>query len=574
MHCHMNDRPLEYRPTRIRGCGLYLLLAVLVATCLPPVGPAMAADNPAPPNVTRVTDTISTLKSLVQLQDELKRDIARLNASLETTQGTADKKEIHAQLDKLDTDLQTTTRNLNEIAAGADITNLRATEETRFDFQSELFSLLRPALKELKDMTSHVRQKSDLKDKIAYYSGKLPVTERAVANITRLLQSTDNPALEKHLQGMLADWNKQLTFMQSELQSAELQLEKLERSEATLAEASQSYLKSFFQARGLFLTQALLTVIAVLLVSRLIYRAMVRLLPGYKAEHRSFRLRLLDLVFRMVTAVLAIIGPMVVFYLVEDWVLFSLGILLLLGIGLTLRHALPRYWQQIQLFLNVGSVREGERIDLDGLPWLVRQINIFSILENPTAGICQRVRIDDLVDLKSRPYKKDDPWFPCVRGDWVLLSDCMRGKVLGITQELVELVARGGAHRTYRTADFLALSPLNLSRNFRLKETIGISYSLQQESVTTIPEQLRSFVERRIGESGYADQLLNLRVEFQQANTSSLDLVVIADFDGALADLYNRLRRSLQGWCVEACTTYHWEIPFTQVTLHQLPART
>jgi hypothetical protein len=573
MHCHMNDRPLEHRPTRVRGRGLYLLLAMLVTTCLPPGGPAVAADKPAPPGVTRVTDTISTLNSLVQLQDELKRDIAKLNASLETTQGAADKKEIQAQLDKLGDDLQTTTRNLNEIAAGADITNLRATEETKFDFQSELFSLLRPALKELKDMTSHVRQKSDLKDKIAYYSAKLPVTERAVANITRLLQATDNPTLEKHLQGMLADWNKQLTFMQSELQSAELQLEKLERSEATLAEASQSYLKSFFQARGLYLTQALLTVIAVLLASRLIYRAMVRLIPGYKAEHRSFRLRLLDLVFRMLTAVLAIIGPMVVFYLVEDWVLFSLGILLLLGIGLTLRHALPRYWQQIQLFLNVGSVREGERIDLDGLPWLVRQINIFSILENPTAGICQRVRIDDLVDLKSRPYKKDDPWFPCVRGDWVLLSDGMRGKVLGITQELVELVARGGAHRTYRTADFLALSPLNLSRNFRLKETIGVSYSLQQESVSTIPEQLRSFVERRIGESGYADQLLNLRVEFQHANTSSLDLVVIADFDGALADLYNRLRRSLQGWCVEACTTYHWEIPFTQVTLHQAPAR-
>jgi hypothetical protein len=257
---------------------------------------------------------------------------------------------------------------------------------------------------------------------------------------------------------------------------------------------------------------------------------------------------------------------------VEDWVLFSLGILLLLGIGLTLRHALPRYWQQIQLFLNVGSVREGERIDLDGLPWLVRQINIFSILENPTAGICQRVRIDDLVDLKSRPCRKDDPWFPCVRGDWVLLSDEMRGKVVGITQELVELVARGGAHRSYRTADFLALSPLNLSRNFRLKETIGISYRLQRDSVSSIPGQLRSFVEKRINESGYGDQLLNLRVEFQQANTSSLDLVVIADFDGALADLYNRLRRSIQGWCVEACTAHNWEIPFTQVTLHQAEA--
>jgi hypothetical protein len=133
----------------------------------------------------------------------------------------------------------------------------------------------------------------------------------------------------------------------------------------------------------------------------------------------------------------------------------------------------------------------------------------------------------------------------------------------------VQMVARGGAHRTYKTADFLGLSPLNLSRNFRLKETIGISYSLQQESVTSIPGKLQAHIERRIAEEGYEDKLLNLRVEFERANTSSLDLVVIADFDGELGDLYNRLRRAIQRWCVEACTENNWEIPFTQLTLHQ-----
>lgn len=310
-------------------------------------------------------------------------------------------------------------------------------------------------------------------------------------------------------------------------------------------------------------------VFVILLLSRLSYKVMARLIPGYSKEYRSFRLRLLDLMHRVMTILLVIIGPMVVFYVMEDWVLFTLGILLLLGIALTLRQALPRYWQQIELFLNIGSVREGERIFLDGLPWKVRRINVFSMLENPVAEISQRVRIDDLVDLKSRPVHQGDPWFPCKRGDWVLLSDGMRGKVTGISQELVQLIERGGSHRTYQTADFLALSPRNLSTNFRIKETIGITYKLQQESVTTIPDTLKAHIERRAKDEGYAGQLINLRVEFEQANTSSLDLVVIADFDGALADLYNRLRRSLQRWCVEACSEYHWEIPFTQLTLHQ-----
>jgi len=549
-----------------------LILFFLLGLLLPAYAPAQEESVVVSAADLQLQETINTLHSLIKLQAELKRDISDLGKQLAAAETVSEKNEIQTQLDKLVVDLQTTTRNLREIGAGADIASLRATEEPEFSLQQEFFALLKPALKELKDMTSHVRQKSELKDKIASYREKLPVAELAVNNIAGLIASNEDESLERYLEGMLMEWRKQLTVIQSELQSAELQLEKLEDSEASLADASQSYLKSFFQQRGLYLTQAILAVIVILLLSRLSYKAMERYIPGYRKEHRSFQLRLLDLVHRFVTVILCIMGPMVVFYVVEDWVLFSLGILLLLGIGLTLRNALPRYWQQIQLFLNVGTVREGERIDLDGLPWRVRQINIFSMLDNPTAELSQRVRIDDLVDLKSRPVKRDDPWFPGKKGDWVMLSDGMRGKVAGISQELVELIERGGAHRTYLTSDFLGLSPNNLSRSFRLKETIGISYNLQRESVAGIPDTLKTHIEQRVADEGYADKLHSLRVEFEKANTSSLDIVVIADFDGSLAEIYGRLRRAMQRWCVEACNEYGWEIPFTQLTLHQAEA--
>jgi hypothetical protein len=546
-----------------------LMLFILLGWLLPATVAALEQGVATPASTLHQQETISTLQSLLKLQSELKSGIQELNEQL-TAAGTAgEKKDLQAQLDKLEIDLQTTTRNLRGIAAGADIASLRVTEEAEFSLQEELFALLKPALKEMRDMTSHVRIKSELKDKIAYYTSKQVVAELAINHLSGLLTENADESLDRYLEGMLAEWRQQLTVIQGDQQSAELQLEKLESSESSLADASQSYLKSFFQKRGLYLTQAILVVVGVLLLSRLSYRAIVKLVPGYSKEHRSFRIRLLDLVHRIITVMLAITGPMMVFYLVEDWVLFSLGLLLLLGIALTLRNALPRYWQQIQLFLNVGSVREGERIDLDGLPWRVRQINIFSLLDNPTADLCQRIRIDDLVDLKSRPVKRDDPWFPCIKGDWVMLSDGMRGKVAGISQELVALIERGGAHRTYLTANFLALSPNNLSRNFRLKETIGISYKLQRESVAEIPDTLKGHIERRIADEGYADKLHNLRVEFEKANSSSLDIVVIADFDGELADLYGRLRRAMQRWCVEACNEHGWEIPFTQLTLHQ-----
>ena len=62
--------------------------------------------------------------------------------------------------------------------------------------------------------------------------------------------------------------------MQSELQAARLELDKLEATETSITEASQSYLKSFFQKRGLYLTEALLLVVAILLLSRFSYAGM------------------------------------------------------------------------------------------------------------------------------------------------------------------------------------------------------------------------------------------------------------------------------------------------------------
>lgn len=47
-----------------------------------------------------------------------------------------------------------------------------------------------------------------------------------------------------------------------------------------------------------------------------------------------------------------------------------------------------------------------------------------------------------------------------------------------------------------------------------------------------------------------------------EAGNSSPDLAVIADFAGEYGDLYNRLRRAIQRWGVDACTAYGWEIHF------------
>ena len=553
--------------TKITAHFLSYAIFALLISALPLQ--AMAQDPvPVAETPDKNVDALDTLTTFVILRNNTLKEIKDLNRQIKQAVSESEKNELKGQLLKLQNELRSTTRNLDIIASGADISSLDQTVAEDFNFSKELFGLLKPALDEMKEMTSNVRQKSDLREKIVQLEERLQTVEDAIINIQTLLDASTDKAVRQSLKLIGDNWRKQKGLMLGELQAARLQLEKLEESETSLTEASQSYLKSFFAKRGRYLAGALLVVLVILLLSHLSYKAMFRYIPGFRKKHRSFRMRVIELIHRVLTIILVILGPMAVFYVVEDWVLFSLGILILLGISLTLRKTLPSYWHQVQLFLNIGSVREGERILLDGLPWQVDQINFFCILVNPIADLKQRVSISDLVGQKSRPGRQDEPWFPCRKGDWVLLSSGVRGKVIGISSEFVQLVERGGSQVTYLMSDFLSSSPRNLATNFRIKETIGLSYNLQHEITTTILETLHQYIHQQMHIEGYGEQLLNLRVEFERANDSSMDLVVIADFRGELGDLYNRLRRAIQRWCVDACSENNWQIPFPQLVIH------
>lgn len=514
--------------------------------------------------------TFETLLSFVKLQTQLEEDIKLLGDKIEASHSDLQANALKKQLNKLREEQQTTVRNFKEIAAGVDISSLRDQEEQAFNLQEELLALLRPAFDEVKEMTSQARQKSELKETLVYSQKRLPIIEQALENVNKLKSDNEDKQLNNALEEITLNWEKQQSFLESEAQAAQLKLDKIVSRETSFTDRSQSYLKRFFKKRGLYLVQALLAILLVILLSKLVYSTMRRLMPGFRAKHRSFRVRVFQLAHRIISVILMLLGPMIVFYIAEDWVLFSLGILILFGLAWTLRHALPRYWQQIHLFLNIGAVREGERILIEGLPWQVDEINFYTQLFNPAAGLKQRLPIGELVGLKSRPFSAKEPWFPCNEGDWVILSDNVRGRVTGIAPEMVQLIERGGAKHTYQMSDFLANSPRNLSTNFRIKETLGVSYNLQKQATREIPETLHKFITARAEQEGYGDKLLNLRVEFQQANNSSLDIVVVADFQGDLGPLYNRLRRAIQKWCVEACTQNGWEIPFPQMTIHRV----
>lgn len=513
-------------------------------------------------------ETLVMLASLVELQNNLKKQLALTREKIQASQSDAKKEQLAEELSRLDRQLSDSARDFERIATGVEVSLFAEKKAETFSWKEEVTTLIEPAIKEIKRLTVRARQKTKLKDTISDLSNIAPVAADAVQQLESLYKITEDPDILQQIKELLPEWRNVADRVHNKLELAQLELSRMQDKEVSLIQSFSDSIRNFFRVRGLYLLMAVIAFGGVVLLGRVLHRFVFRFLPGVNFENRSFHIRFFDLSLRILIIVAAVIGLFFVLYQAEDWFLLSMAIVFFLGLAWTVRQAVPRLWQQGRLMLNVGSVREGERVLLHDVPWKVETIHVFCSLFNPVLGIHLRLPIEEIVGMVSRPYSSDEPWFPCKKGDWVVVGDRPRTKVVSVSHELVETVERGGKRYLYKTADFLGHNLVNLSRNFRLRVTFGVSYDLQDQVTTTVPNLLKTFIEMKMKEEGYADSCLNLLVEFKEAGASSLDLQILADFKGERADIYSRLERSIHKWCVDAATQFKWEIPFPQLTFH------
>jgi hypothetical protein len=560
----------------LRLCPFLLLVFSIIFSFCPlaaadqapePLSEGASLADQAPPE-----ETLTMLSSVAQLQHDLKEQLALIREKIRTTESDAEKERLGVELARLDRQFSDSSNDFERIATGVELSVFEEKKADTFSWKDEITTLIEPAIKEIKRLTVRARQKTKLKDTISELSSVTPIATNAVRQLERLNEVSKDPNIKEQIQELLPEWHNTESRIRNKLELAQLELSQMQDKEVSLVQSSSKSIRNFFRVRGLYLAVALIAFGGIVLVGRLFHRLLFRFLPGGKLEKRPFHIRFLDLSLRVFTIAAAIVGLFFVLYLAEDWFLLSMAIIFFLGFSWTVRQAVPKLWQQGRLMLNAGSVREGERLQLYDVPWKVETVHVFCRLFNPTLGIHLRLPIEDIVGLVSRPYSPEEPWFPCKKGDWVVVGGRSRTKVVSLSHEQVETVERGGKRYLFQTADFLGQNPVNLSRNFRLRVVFGISYDLQDQVTNTILTLLQSFIHGKLEEEGYADSCLNLQVEFKEAGASSLDLVILADFKGSRADIYSRLERSIQRYCVDAATLYNWEIPFPQLTFHW-PAR-
>lgn len=530
---------------------------------------ALPVKETVPEEPSDAEKSVDALTSVLESIKTNQNRIKELNNALANAP-EVEKEAINKQIRDLTAVKTELKSDFEAIATGIDTAEYDQSTEETFVLGDELDSILEPIIAELKDLTEKPREIEALRSDLASWQKRLTTTETALVNLSDIPSDTEGE-LRTHLAETRQKWTERKNQAENRIQAISYQLEQAERNKPSFLATISEGFRGFFRSRGQNFLLCFVVFFLTYFLFRFLHQRLDRLAPWRRKGKRPFYIRLIDVGLNVFSLIGAVIASLIVLYATGDWVLMGLAIIILVGVILAAKNSLPKFYDHARILLNLGEVREGERVIVNGLPWRVERLSFYSILINDhLRGGLLRLPVRALADHISRPISEEgELWFPCHEGDWVELPDEGRGRVIAQTPEYVQLVKLGGAKITIPTTDFLAKAPKNLSQNFRIKSTFGIDYKHQADCTGKIPEILWAYITKGI----YTiiedrDSLLSLRVEFASAGASSLDYEIIADFDGIHAPRYEALTRAMQRLAVECCNENGWEIPFTQITLH------
>ncbi len=512
------------------------------------------------------TSVVSTLIAFIRSMEDIKTEIKDKEKEYKSADIEEHKIKIKEEISSLRQKMETYDKDFERIATNVDWNELDAGGQQDFDWQKEIRDIFRPVINGLKKITERPMKIEKLRSELDFHEKRLAALKDAVENVQKIILQSQDTALSQKLKALDKKWKEKEQQISNQLTVTRHHLDEKLNQKTSVWQSGQNVLQIFFKSRGRNLILSLLAFVSAFLLLRMTYRFISKIIPAFKAEIRPFYLRLFEAAYLFLTYAGSVCALLTVLYVLNDWILLSLVIIFAVGIAWATKQGISQFWEQTKLLLNIGAVRDNERIMYNGIPWRVASLNIYSQLENPCLTAPRiRIPLEELIGQVSRPYHKDEPWFPCQTDDWVILSDGTFGKVGVQTQEFVQLFC-GNMPKTYLTQDFLGLTPGNLSKGFFLTSTFGIDYAHQSIITKEVPEKMKEMLMEKLAGEGFKEDVTDLSVQFKEAGASSLDIMIIASFTGKVASSYGKLNRLLQQIAVETATQNGWGIPFPQIT--------
>lgn len=550
---------------RIRLVTVWLLLGIL---------PFAAAQNANAPESAGAAgkDRVQALRQVIDPLKESRQELSRLRGELEQAEGEEERTSLQSQIATEEERLANLRGNFRSILGGAEAAEYQGASEESLSLEKLAVDLLAPISRAVRDASASPRELDLLREELATWQVRERKCEIILRRIDDLQQQLEGLGLQSEFDSAKRYWQGRRAECRGKIGVLNARIQERVKKQRPLLETLSDTFSAFFRSRGLNLLIALVTGVLVFVLSRKLYAQLCKFSPLHRGK-ATLASRLADILAALLTVLLTLMGVMMVFYIRGDWLLLTLVVLFLIGAVWAGKTSLPPYIEQVRTLLNLGSIREGERVVYEGIPWRVKSIGFLTILDNPRLqGGEYRIPVRHVMHMISRQPDDREPWFPTECDDWVLLGDETYGKVVTQTPEQVVVLRLGGSCKTYATADFLAQTPENLSHGYRISCAFGVDYQHQAISTSELPEKLQMALTAGLHQTFEREQIRSIKVEFLSAGASSLDYQILVDVSGGLDSRMQVIERQIQKICVDACNEEGWVIPFTQITVHQAEA--
>ena len=518
---------------------------------------------------------------LVRIRGELvslQNDIYETKQSLKTSSDSVEKFKLEVKLTKL---LKEELDKRTEFIETATNINIKIhTEELKKDKSSlsdNIQAVLQPAFDGLRAISERPRKIQDLKDKEEQFKSDLDNIQSALNQLKNKLAQNKDSVLQ-------ATYRKSILLTESELKKVEILLEdvrfkllKLENDKGSIVTSFSKAIFEFLKTKGKNLLFAIIIFIAIFWVFRLgknKFLALVLSRAHKKADPAAqinWIVRPIRVIYSVISIILALSMGILTLYVLDDWVLVTIIIFVISSVIWSSRTYLPNFIELSKIVLNLGAIREGERIIFNNLAWQIKSLGYYTRLVNPVLkGGALRVNTKELITLHSRPINENEPWFPTKSSDWVILKDGIYGKVVMQSAEQVIIKLIGGQSKFYKTSEFLELAPINLSNDFGIELIFGVDYDHQSKVTDELTSLFKTEFANRIDSylSGLKEDFKDINVEFHSAGDNSLNFRFFLRCNGNLASQKSFIERRVNTIFVEICNENNLTIPFAQLKVH------
>lgn len=504
----------------------------------------------------------------------LKNKIQNLKAKLETNLDMVSKIQSESKVRRLTKEYDEKSLLFIETTTNVNL-GTKIDKEVKTDFIEDLKQILEPALDSIKKVSERPRQVHELNERMEIVKSKIEDANKAKASLESYLKGNTESELKWTLKRSIKQTDKIIEDLFIQKEDIQFKLIKMEDNQESIVTTFSYLIFDFFKTKGknLFLAVLVFSVVLWLFMfgkDRFISIILFRMNRSNNREIYQWVLRPTRVIYSVLSFLSSLLLGILTLYVLNDWVLVTVIIFVIAAIIWSSKQYIPTFLEQSKIVLNLGTIREGERLVFQELPWEIKSLGYYCILYNPAlTGGRLRVSTRQLIESNSRPIYKNEKWFPTKTNDWVDVDGTF-GKVIMQTPENITVRQLGGELVVFRSKDFYSANPINLSHGFSEEIIFGVDYAHQKvlfsEVIPNLKEGIKSTLMKHYGDK--EKEFKEITVEFKSPGASSLDLRLFVKCTGVLACERDRMSRIIQSEMVRVCNANNYTIPFNQLTVH------